>query len=79
MEKLNAALKASSEVNQQYEQALKEFTDIEKVQEVQKAKHQKEEIHIEQVEEQVVQVINIVEDQEIIIEASGNDEKAVSP
>ena len=34
MEKLNAALKVSGEVNQQYEQALKEFADIEKVQEV---------------------------------------------
>ncbi len=79
MEKLNAALKVSGEVNQQYEQALKEFADIEKVQEVQKAKHQKEEIHVEEAQEQVVQVIDIVENQEIIIEASGNDEKAVSP
>jgi hypothetical protein len=34
MEKLNAALKASGEVTHKLEQAMKEFADIEKVQEV---------------------------------------------
>lgn len=45
------------------------------------AKHEKEEIHIEEVEEQVLQVIEKAEQQDIVIEASGDEinGKAVSP
>lgn len=68
----------SSQVNQQFDNAIKEFTAIEKLQEVQKAKHEKEEIHLEDVEKQVVQVIEQVEIQEEV-SAPLQQDKAGSP